>query len=197
MTSLSPDSRSAPNNFSLINSTFQELSCVDFNASNPNFPSGNCSRTNATTPWQRSSDNVTQSVFSQEIFEDILFIDYLGSIFHVILGCISLVLNGFIAFFFWNDRQLSLHDIIQINLCASDLLDGVLGSFLLILARFLMSNDLEVGLKPYYINGLILIISISIENITTILITVVRTTQVCCGCWQLASFVFDLEIEEY
>ena len=111
-------------------------------------------------------------------FQNYLWVDYVGFVALGLISVLGSLLNGFVVWVLAQDPQRSFIDGMYMNQAVGDLLDGSLGLILLSWARIIMSYDWRKGLWGFFVSTILFMTNVTVEDITTIIVTFVKTRQV-------------------
>ena len=124
------------------------------------------------------NNSSTWGALLENSFQNYLWVDYVGFVAHGLISVLGGLLNGFVVWVLAQDPQRSFIDGMYMNQAVGDLLDGSLGLILLSWARIIIMYDWRKGLWGFFASTTLFMINVTVEDITTIIVTFVKTRQV-------------------
>ena len=104
--------------------------------------------------------------------------DYLRFTLIIVNASAGSFLNGFILWVLKQAPNLKPLEIIQMNQAAFDLIDAIFGHACDIAARVAVTKDAFLGAVIFHVDLLLLMIGITLEDLMTIFLSILRTKQV-------------------
>ena len=124
---------------------------------------------------------------SQPDMSRLFWVDYVGFTIQSGLMMIGTAANGFIIWVLSQDLRQSPFDIIQMTLAVFDSFAGLVGSSVVFAARFTLLANPKVGFNLLLISFSLITTNIILENLITMLTSILRT-------WQVNSMMLPLRL---
>ena len=132
-------------------------------------------------PPNGTKTNETDSLAADCLTNECLFWqDVIGFPLVSITATFGLALNGFIVWVLRHSPAKTPFDVIQMNVAICYIVDTASSAITITMARVIMSfgKEVKLGLWIYFVDNMLMVISINIDNMATILMSLLRTAQV-------------------